>query len=58
MLQFAQREANKMSKTETVELTVLCLVHRGGELLLEEIAILQLPAEEPSPDEEAELLWE
>jgi len=28
------------------------------EQLLEEIAILQLPAEEPSPDEEAELLWE
>ena len=24
-----------MSKTETVELTVLCLVHRGGELLLQ-----------------------
>ncbi|MBQ6807662.1 MAG: hypothetical protein IJP07_00650, partial [Firmicutes bacterium] len=28
------------------------------EQLLEEIAILQLPAEEPSTDEEAELLWE
>ena len=30
-----KREANKMSKTETVELTVLCLLHQGENLLLQ-----------------------
>ena len=29
-----------MSKTEAVELTVLCLVHRGGELLLQKLPSL------------------